>query len=122
MDNQTYEKVYKNFNQLIIIILNKYTKKITIPLKGSLKGSHEKAVDDIMLSMKIIYKDDDIFKYVFERFYSNRLNPFLTAYTEFMNYKSNNNYELDNIFYLIADGILVRSLKEKMSNNVLIVF
>jgi hypothetical protein len=111
MDNEIYEKVYKNFSQLIIIILNKYTKKI-----------HEKAVDDIMLSMKIIYKDNNIFKYVFERFYSNGLNPFLTAYSEFMNYKSNNNYELDNIFYLIADGILVRSLKEKITNNLLIVF
>ena len=111
MDNNIYDKVYKNFNELIILILNKYTRKI-----------HENAVNDIMLSMKIIYKDNDIFKYVFERIYSNRVNPFLTAYSEFMNFKSTNIYELDDIFYLIADNILIRSLKERLTNNVLITF
>jgi hypothetical protein len=71
--------------------------------------------------MKTIYNNPDTFKYVFEKFYSNRRSPFTTAYHEFMSYL-NSGLEFEETVNLIAEGILLRMLKEKNNNNIYIVF
>ena len=93
------EKEYKKFNKL---------------LKS---GNYS----NIINCMKILYTDKYIFEYVFSRYYSCSRNPFTTAYHEFMN-----NYisgmDIDEIFEIIAKGILQRYIHERKSKNKYITF
>uniref|UniRef100_A0A6C0AY66 Uncharacterized protein n=1 Tax=viral metagenome TaxID=1070528 RepID=A0A6C0AY66_9ZZZZ len=99
------ERVYESFSELMDIIVKNYR-----------ISRHLLAIGDIVKTMKSIYKDPEIFEYVFERFYSNARNPFTTAYHEFMNFK-NSGYHIEDIFYFLAENILTRMLKEYKYNE-----
>jgi hypothetical protein len=102
------ERVYESFSELMDIIVKNYR-----------ISRHLLAIGDIVKTMKSIYKDPKIFEYVFERFYSNARNPFTTAYHEFMNFK-NSGYDIEDIFDILAEGILLRMNKEYQHNEFIV--
>ena len=79
------------------------------------------SVSKIKSIMKILYKNKEIFEYVFERYYSYSSNPFTTAYHEFMNWFYSG-IELELIFKRISEGIFRRLLYEKMEHSIYTIF
>ena len=102
------EDVYIIFNRLLKIVIRNYS-----------LANHEISVEHIKYSMKNIYENKEAFKFVFEQYYSDKRNPFTNAYSQFMNY-----YDTfgEKSFYLIAEGILVRTLQEKRTNDEYVVY
>ena len=100
--------VYETFNDLINTMIDTYT-----------YSGHDFSVDSLSKTMKKMYNNHTLFKYTFEKFYSNARNPFITAYHEFMNLKE---YEtdLEDVFYIISEGILLRMLKERKYNEFIV--
>ena len=101
MEQNYDEIIYQKVRELLDLIKQTYK-----------SSQYDIAIEHISKNMKSIYKNPKIFEYVFERVYSCARNPFTTAYHEFMNYK-NSGYDLDDIFFFVSKGILVRLVNEK---------
>ena len=106
--NKEIQDVYTTFDNLLKLVIKNYT--IT---------THKMSIDHIAYSMKNIYENKDTFKFVFEHYYSDKRNPFISAYSQFMNC-----YDTfgEKTFYFIAEGIFLRKLNEKKTKNEFAVF
>ena len=79
------------------------------------------SINKIKSIMKILYKNKEIFEYVLEKYYSYSLNPFTTAYHEFMNWFYSG-IEIELIFNRISEGIFRRLLYEKTEHSIYTIF
>jgi len=98
------EKVYISFTEIIDLIVN------------SGGAFSPRNIIKVTNTIKSIYKNEEIFKFVFEQIYSDPKNPFTTAYYEFMIFKQSG-YDLDDICYTLAENILIRRYNEKKSGE-----
>jgi hypothetical protein len=104
------ERVYEKVEHLIKSVVDAHTQE-----------RHARSIMMIEMSLRNLYTNQDIFKKVMERYYSDPRNPFTTAYSQFMNYLDSG-INLDEIYWEIAECILLRRLKEKQTGNIYTVF
>ena len=103
------EKVYTIFSELLCVIVDEYTYQ-----------NHDFYVNEICTAVKSLYINKNTFKYTMERYYANDRNPFITAYSQFMNNLSV--MRLDKCIKDISTSLLFRLIKEKQTGNEFVVF
>ena len=84
------------------------------------RSQDEFYINEVVLAIKNIYVDKDLFKYIMEQYYSDNRSPFINAYNDFMNNFSCMDIEV--LFYTISKGILYRLIREQRTNNEYIVY
>lgn len=112
-DIVVYQKIYEKFDRYIQSLVINHIKNETDPTKRTITTDD---IDKLVNIMRILYRNKESFKYIFERYYSHSLNPFTNAYCDFMNWYNNGN-EVNEVFYNIIKGILKRMINEKRQNN-----
>jgi hypothetical protein len=104
------DSVHKKFDKFICSTVRRYK-----------PSKHNELVIEIKDYISLLYENQETFKYIFERYYSDNRNPFTTAYHQFMNYTTSGT-EVENAIYFIAEGILERTIKETVSGYAYITF
>ena len=79
-------------------------------------------IDEVVIAMKNIYPNKQVFRSIMEQYYSSDKNPFTTAYHEFMVSLNGNEFSLEETFRNTATNLLYRLLKEKWKKDIYVVF
>lgn len=82
---------------------------------------HLNSVDTITNVMKLIFKEQSLYKYIFEQYYSDNRSPFITAYYQTMDYLQNG-FDFDKTIQIVAKNILKRIFKEKRSGDIYLIY
>jgi hypothetical protein len=108
------EFIYKEFDELVHLLIEEYFQEKT-------NSYYKKIVKKLSNSIKQLYKNKEIFEYVLEKYYSQPLNPFTSAYHDFMNLYNSGN-QAEDLFIKISDGILRRLIYEKLEKDIFTIF
>lgn len=116
------EFVYKEFDTLVYLLIEEYQNESSENESQQNKNKrYRNMVKELTVSIKVLYNNKELFQYILERYYSSPLNPFTTAYHDFMNWYNSGN-EPNDLFRKIADSILRRKIYENINENIHTIF